>query len=229
MTIVITGGSRGIGRELINYFSQKKGAKIIVLSSNSDKLSDLGKKKNIHLIDVDFAIEDNIYEATEILRTITSEVTILINNAAILINKPFEKITSKELENTYRVNVCSPFILTQQLMPLMGKKEKSHVVNISSMGGFQGSSKFAGLSAYSSSKGALSILTECLAEELKEKNISVNCLCLGAVNTEMLKKAFPGYKANTSAKQMAKFIGDFALSGHHTFNGKVLPVSISTP
>jgi 3-oxoacyl-[acyl-carrier protein] reductase len=229
MTIVITGGSRGIGRELINFFLQIKGAKVIVLSSSPEKLSDLEKKKNLHIVQVDFAIEDNIYEATEIIRTITKEVTILINNAGILVNKPFQKITSKELENTYRVNVCSPFILTQQLVPLMGKKERSHVVNISSMGGFQGSAKFAGLSAYSSSKGALSVLSECLAEELKDKNIAVNCLCLGAVNTEMLKKAFPGYKANTSAKQMADFIGDFALKGHQSFNGKVLPVSNSTP
>ena len=229
MTIVITGGSRGIGRELINYFSQKKRVKIIALSSNSENLSNLAKKKNIHVIDVDFAIEDTIYEATEIIRTITSEVTILINNAAILINKSFEKISSKELEKIYRINLFSPYIFTQQLVPLMGKKEKSHVVNISSMGGFQGSSKFSGLSAYTSSKGALTILSECLAEELKEKNISVNCLCLGSVNTEMLKKAFPGYKATTSAKQMANFIGNFALNGHLTFNGKVLPVSASTP
>ena len=229
MTIVLTGGSRGIGRELINFFLQIKGAKVVVLSSNPEKLVELEKKKNLHIVDVDFSIEDNIYEATEIIRTITKEVTILVNNAGVLVNKPFEKITSKELENTYRVNVCAPFILTQQLVSLMGKKERSHVVNISSMGGFQGSAKFAGLSAYSSSKGALSVLTECLAEELKDKNIAVNCLCLGAVNTEMLKKAFPGYKANTSAKQMANFIGYFALKGHLSFNGKVLPVSNSTP
>jgi 3-oxoacyl-[acyl-carrier protein] reductase len=210
MTIVITGGSRGIGRELINFFLHIKGAKVIVLSSNPEKLKDLEKKKNLHIVKVDFSIEDAIYEATEIIRTITKEVTILINNAGVLVNKPFEKITSKELENSYRINVFSPFILTQQLAPMMGKKEKSHVVNISSMGGFMGSAKFAGLSAYSSSKGALSILSECLAEELKDKNIAVNCLCLGAVNTEMLKKAFPGYKANTSSKQMANYIGDFA-------------------
>lgn len=229
MTVVITGGSRGIGRELINFFLQIKGVKVIVLSSNPDKLSDLERKKNVHIVEVDFSIEDAIYEATEIIRTITKEVTILINNAGVIVNKPFQKISSKELENTYRVNVFSPFILIQYLVPLMGKKETAHIVNISSMGGFMGSTKFAGLSAYSSSKGALSILSECMAEELKEKNIAVNCLCLGAVNTEMLKKAFPGYKAEVSAKQMAKYIGKFALNGHNLFNGKVLPVSNSTP
>jgi NAD(P)-dependent dehydrogenase (short-subunit alcohol dehydrogenase family) len=111
----------------------------------------------------------------------------------------------------------------------MGKKNKAHIVNISSMGGFQGTSKFPGLSAYSSSKAALSGLTECLAEELKDKNIAVNCLAIGAVQTEMLAKAFPGYKAPLSAKQMAEFICNFSLTGHLYFNGKIIPVSSTTP
>ncbi len=229
MTVVISGASRGIGRELVNFFLQKKGVKVIALSSHPDKFKALEKKKNFHAVKADFTIEDSIYEVTENIRTITGEVSVLINNAGVLVNKPYARITSKELELVYRVNVFAPFLLSQQLVPLMGKKERAHIVNISSMGGFQGSSKFIGLSAYSSSKGALSILSECLAEELKDKNIACNCLCLGAVNTEMLKNAFPGYKANTSAKEMADFIGKFALTGHENFNGKVLPVSISTP
>jgi NAD(P)-dependent dehydrogenase (short-subunit alcohol dehydrogenase family) len=97
------------------------------------------------------------------------------------------------------------------------------------MGGVQGSAKFAGLSAYSSSKAALCTLTECLAEELKLENISVNCLALGAVQTEMLSKAFPGYRAPLSASEMAEFIVQFARSGHYYFNGKILPVSSTTP
>ncbi|HXB41041.1 MAG TPA: SDR family oxidoreductase [Bacteroidia bacterium] len=229
MTVVISGASRGIGKELINFFLQKKGVKIIALSSHPEKLRTFEKKKNFHAVKADFTIEDSIYEVTETIRTITGEISILINNAGVLVNKPFSKITSKELELCYRVNVFAPFLLSQQLLPLMGKKEKSHIVNISSMGGFQGSSKFAGLSAYSSSKGALSILSECLAEEFKDKNISVNCLCPGAVNTEMLQKAFPGYKARTSAKEMAAYIGDFALNGNKFYNGKVLPVNNSNP
>ena len=229
MTVVISGASRGIGRELINFFLEKKGLKVIALSSHPEKFRALEKKKNFHSIKADFTIEDSIYEITEIIGTKTNEVGILINNAGLLVNKPFFKITSKELELVYRVNVFAPFMLSQQLLRFMGKKERGHIVNIGSMGGFQGSAKFAGLSAYSSSKGALSILSECLAEELKDKNIASNCLCLGAVNTEMLQAAFPGYKAPTSAKQMAAFIGNFALTGHANFNGKVLPVSLSTP
>jgi NAD(P)-dependent dehydrogenase (short-subunit alcohol dehydrogenase family) len=97
------------------------------------------------------------------------------------------------------------------------------------MGGFQGAAKFPGLSAYSSSKAALAGLTECLAEELKSKNISVNCLAIGAVQTEMLAKAFPGYKAPLKPNQMAEFICNFALTGHTYFNGKIIPVASTTP
>ena len=141
----------------------------------------------------------------------------------------FETVSYTELQKVYQVNVFAPYYLTQQLLPLLGKKSKAHVVNISSMGGFQGSAKFAGLSAYSSSKSAIAGLTECLAEELKEKNISVNCLAIGAVQTEMLAEAFPGYQAPLTPNQMAEYIFDFALKGHQYYNGKILPVSSSTP
>ena len=114
-------------------------------------------------------------------------------------------------------------------MDLLGKKQKSHILTISSMGGFQGSAKFAGLSAYSSSKAAIAGLTECLAEEFKGKNIAVNCLAIGAVQTEMLAEAFPGYKAQLLPFQMAEYIMDFAAKGHLYYNGKILPVSLSTP
>jgi NAD(P)-dependent dehydrogenase (short-subunit alcohol dehydrogenase family) len=105
----------------------------------------------------------------------------------------------------------------------------SHILNIGSMGGFQGSSKFVGLSAYSASKAALHTLTECLAQEFAEKGIAVNCLALGSAQTEMLEKAFPGYQSPVMAFEMGKYIADFALTGHKFFNGKVLPVALSTP
>jgi NAD(P)-dependent dehydrogenase (short-subunit alcohol dehydrogenase family) len=97
------------------------------------------------------------------------------------------------------------------------------------MGGFQGSAKFPGLSFYSASKAALCCLTECLATELKDKSIKMNALALGSVQTEMLDKAFPGYKAPVKAEEIAEFITDFAINGHRYVNGKVLPVSLSTP
>lgn len=230
MTVIVTGASRGIGKELLNFFLDKKAIRVIGISSHCEKLKALQRKRrNFFCVHADFSSDQGIRETVDNIRAITGEVSILVNNAGLLVNKPFANISASELEASYRVNVLAPFVLTQKLLPLMGRKERAHVVNIGSMGGFQGSVKFAGLSAYSSSKGALSVLSECLADELKNKNISVNCLCLGAVNTEMLRSAFPGYAAPTSAKEMAAFIGNFALTGHRNFNGKVLPVSVSTP
>ncbi|HBK70908.1 MAG TPA: short-chain dehydrogenase, partial [Flavobacteriaceae bacterium] len=106
-------------------------------------------------------------------------------------------------------------------------KKGSHVLAISSMGGIQGSMKFPGLAAYSSSKGAIITLFELLAEEYKEEGIAFNTLALGAVQTEMLAEAFPDYKAPTTAKEMAEYIFDFALTGNQFYNGKVLQVSSS--
>ena len=97
------------------------------------------------------------------------------------------------------------------------------------MGGVQGSMKFPGLAAYSSSKGAVITLTELLAEEYKEHAISFNVLALGAVQTEMLEEAFPGYEAPTTALEMANYIYEFALTGNKFYNGKMLQVSSSTP
>ena len=155
------------------------------------------------------------------------KVDIIIHNAGRLVNKPFAQTTQEDFENVYKVNVFGVANLTRICLPYLQKG--SHVVSISSMGGIQGSSKFAGLSAYSSSKGALITLSELLAEEYKENGIAFNVLALGAVNTEMLQEAFPGYEAPISAREMADYIFNFALTGNKYYNGKVLQVSSSTP
>ena len=144
-----------------------------------------------------------------------------------MVAKPFTEISLEELERVYRVNVQAVFRLTQLLMPKFS--DKAHILNISSVGGVQGSVKFPGLTAYSSSKAALVGLTECLAEEYKETDLSFNCLALGAVQTEMLEEAFPGYEAPTTAKDMAAYIFDFSLNGPKFYRGKILTVSKSTP
>ncbi len=225
MTVVITGASRGIGKELINFFLENN-MHVIAVSSNPTKIK---AHSQLKIISADFSHSEEVFAVADKIKKTTKEVNILINNAATLVSKPFKDISVSDFESTYKVNIEAPFFFTQQLIDIMGITKMAHIVNISSMGGITGSAKFAGLSAYSSSKGALSILTECLAEELKDKNIHANCLCLGAVNTEMLKQAFPGYQADVNPKQMAQYIGNFALDGHNYFNGKVLPVSLSTP
>ncbi|MCF8424555.1 MAG: SDR family oxidoreductase [Bacteroidia bacterium] len=227
MNVVITGASRGIGFETAQLFL-KNNHQVFCLTRNTESLENLNNP-NLHIISTDLTSTESIDHAVAVIKSKVSCIDVVINNAGSIVNKPFEKIDYQELEIVYRVNVFAPFYLTQQLLHLLGRHSKAHVVNISSMGGFQGSAKFPGLSSYSSSKAAIAGLTECLAEEFKEKNISVNCLALGAVQTEMLEEAFPGYQAPLKPNQMADYIYDFAIKGHLYYNGKILPVSSSTP
>ncbi len=232
MLILITGASKGIGFEMVKHFAKDPNNLIIAVSRNIEPLTKLVKQNNttsILPLKADITSQLQQKKIYQTIKSLNLNLDVLINNAGQIINKPFEKITAKELQAVYTTNVFAPFSLIQILLPLFHKKNKSHIVNISSMGGFQGSAKFPGLSAYSSSKTALSGLTECLAEEFKTKNIAVNCLALGAVQTEMLSKAFPGYKAPLQAKQMAEYVCEFALTGQNYFNGKIIPVSSTTP
>lgn len=235
MNIIITGASNGIGYHTALLLSKKKDVRILAISRNEKKLLELAEESRKNnpsagLNYLSFDLEN--YNEEKILQKLQqinfNSIDILINNAGKLINKPFEQLTDIDWLGIYQVNVFSPVRLIRTLMPLMGKSVKTHIVNIGSFGGFQGSTKFPGLSAYSSSKAALANLTECLAEEFKDKNIGVNCLALGAVQTEMLGKAFPGYSAPMSPEQMSEFIVEFALNGHKYFNGKILPVTLST-
>lgn len=227
MNIIITGASRGIGFETTQLFL-KNNHQVFCLTRSTETLDSLNDS-NLHVISTDLTSTESIDQSIDYIKSKVNHIDIVINNAGSIINKPFEKIDYQELEIIYKVNVFAPYYLTQKLLHLLGRHSKAHVVNISSMGGFQGSAKFAGLSAYSSSKSAISGLTECLAEELKDKNISVNCLALGAVQTEMLEEAFPGYKAPLKPNEMAEYIYDFTLNGNKYYNGKILPVSSSTP
>lgn len=223
--IVITGTSRGIGYELVKLFA-KNGHQVLALSRNDAPINAL-KLKNVKA----FCFDLGDAEAYEKVETYISEhwghVDVLINNAGKVLNKPFEKTTVIDFEEVYRTNVFGMAELTRLLIPFMAKN--SHVVTMSSMGGVQGSVKFPGLSAYSSSKAAVITLTELLAEEYKESGISFNVLALGAVQTEMLQEAFPGYKAPISPEEIAEYILDFSLKGQKFYNGKLLQISNSTP
>ena len=148
------------------------------------------------------------------------------NNAGALVNKPFAELSHDDISLSFQVNIIGVMGVTQAAVGFMSQ---AHIVNISSIGGFQGSVKFPGLSAYSTSKAALCGFTELFAEEYKDTAITMNCLCLGAVQTEMLEEAFPGYVAPLSADEMASYITEFALNGNKWMNGKIIPVSLTTP
>ncbi|WP_196891815.1 SDR family NAD(P)-dependent oxidoreductase [Aureivirga marina] len=223
--IIVTGASRGIGFELIQLFA-KEGNNVLALSRNITPIENLGIQ-NIKTISVDLTSEEDIHKVQDFIQNSWKHVDILINNAGSLVNKPFLEISQEDFLKVYQVNVFGVAKMTQLVLPFMNKG--SHVVNISSMGGIQGSMKFPGLAAYSSAKGAVITLTELLAEEYKESGISFNVLALGAVQTEMLEEAFPGYQAPVNAIEMATYIKNFAENSGKFYNGKVLQVSASTP
>lgn len=223
--IIITGTSRGIGLEMVKLFS-KLGHRVLALSRNEEPVKSLNLEQ-VETLAFDITSEKDLDKLSEYIAKDWKSVDILINNAGAIINKPFMDSSVAEFKRVYNTNVFGVVGLIQKVMPFLHKE--SHVVSISSMGGVQGSMKFAGLSAYSSSKGAVITLTEMLAEEFKENGPSFNVLALGAVQTEMLEEAFPGYKAPLSASEMAEYIADFSLTGHKYYNGKMLQVSNSTP
>jgi NAD(P)-dependent dehydrogenase (short-subunit alcohol dehydrogenase family) len=234
MNIIITGAGKGIGYETLKIFAKEAEYKVVAISRDLNLPGKLESEpdlkwdtKSVFILPFDLEHEDINASLANRISAFIPSIDILINNAGLLINKPFEDLTDQEFDRLFNVNVKSVFRLVKVLLPLFNVQ--SHIVNISSMGGFQGSVKFPGLSLYSASKGALSVLTECMAEEFKERQIMVNCLALGGVQTEMLAEAFPNYKAPVTPESMAGFIKDFALSGHRYFNGKILPVSLSTP
>lgn len=222
--IIITGTSRGIGYEMALQFANA-GYNVLAISRKTPQI--LIDHENITCLPIDISDENQLLQVSEFVSKTWKKVDVLIHNAGSLLHKNFTEITTQEFQNIYKVNVFAVAELTKICIPFMEKG--SHVVTISSMGGIQGSMKFAGLSAYSSSKGAVITLSELLAEEYKENGIAFNVLALGSVNTEMLQEAFPGYEAPLSAKEMADYIYNFALTGNKYYNGKVLQVSSTTP
>ncbi len=224
--IIITGTSRGIGFDLARLFANA-GHQVLALSRNTKAIQDLASK-NIKFMTFDLCDLEDYNRVEEFVQDVwNNKVDVLINNAGVLLNKSFAETTMNDIEMVYKTNVYGVAELTRVVLPFMNNN--SHVVTISSMGGVQGSMKFPGLAAYSSSKGAVIALTELLAEEYKSSGISFNVLALGAVQTEMLEEAFPGYEAPISSLEMAHYIVDFALTGNKFYNGKLLQVSSSTP
>ncbi len=234
MNIVITGASSGVGFEAVLELILKTENRVVALARSQDKLKKLyeiakGLNPDCELMPAQFDIVHDDYSGGLIpfLRERLGKVDVLINNAGQLINKPFVETSALDFAELLQSNLLGHVKMIQSLLPLMN--EGAHIVNIGSMGGYQGSTKFPGLSAYSATKAALHVLTECLAAELSEQKIRVNCLALGSAQTEMLEAAFPGYESPVQAFEMGKYIADFALTGSKFFNGKILPVAVTTP
>ena len=233
--IIVTGASSGIGFETVLDLTANTDHQVIALARSADKLRKLHEIASslnhdggkLYPAQFDIVYDNYPNSLIPFIQSKFDKVDILINNAGALVNKPFLDTSAEEFAYMLQTNVLGHVNMIKHVVPLMS--EGGHIVNIGSMGGFQGSAKFSGLSAYSASKGALAILTECLAEELKDKGIKVNCLALGSSQTEMFEAAFPGVEAGTLAFEMGRYVAEFAQHGHKYYNGKVLPVANTTP
>lgn len=225
--IVIIGASRGIGKAVVELLAADPKHQVFALARNETALREFDKYSNVTSLPFDLNSASLRLELEQLFAQV-EQIDLLINNAGYLVNKAFSALSHADLCTSYQVNVIGVMESVQALLPKM-ELNGGHIVNISSMGGFQGTMKFPGLAAYSTSKAALCSFTELFAEEYKTSRVKMNCLCLGAVQTEMLAEAFPGYEAPLTAPEMAEYIADFALNGSRYFNGKILPVSLSTP
>jgi len=225
---LITGASSGIGYKTAEHLAENE-ANVIVVARTESSLRELEDKypEQIKALALDITDENSVNEIKKHLSSKGIKLDGIVHNAGLLIAKPFAELTNEDWKNQIDVNLLAPVSVTRNLLGHLN--ENAHILNISSMGGFMGSSKFPGLSAYSASKGALSILTECLTVELADQNIKCNCLCLGAVQTEMLETAFPGMQAPVSADDMGSYVADFLMNGHKFYNGKILPVALADP
>lgn len=222
-TVFITGAGKGIGFEVVKAFLNDPTYNIIATSRNVDRLKDIVDPR-LNIITGDL-ITNYTHIIDEII-TKARSIDIIINNAALILNKEIIDVSSDDINNVMQTNFSVPYKLIRDLYPKL--IHGSHIINISSMSGFQGSKKFKGLSLYSASKAALASLSECIAEEWRDKHIYCNCLALGAVDTDMIKVSIPGLEPTVTASQMAEYIYNFALKGHIYSNGQVIPVTLST-
>ncbi len=224
--IFITGGNRGIGKGLVEIFS--KDNKVFFSARDEHKaksvIESIGNK-NIDYVIMDVADEKNVLEGIESLKEKTDSIDFLINNAGILIPGLKHKIDAVETDDesilkTFNINTVGVLRVCKAVLPMM--QPASRIINISSgMGQMEGMA--TGSIAYRLSKSALNALTIVLSQELSSKDIKVNAICPGWVQTDM-----GGYEATLTVKESVESIMKFALSddfpnGKFLRHGEILP------
>ena len=224
--IFITGGNRGIGKGLVEIFSED--SKVFFSARDEHKaksvIDSIGNE-NIDCIIMDVADERNVLNGIESLKEKTDSIDILINNAGILIPGLKHKIDAVETDDesilkTFNINTVGVLRVCKAVLPLM--RPTSRIINISSgMGQMEGMA--TGSIAYRLSKSALNALTIVLSQELSSKDIKVNAICPGWVQTDM-----GGYEATLTVKESVESIKKFALSddfpnGKFLRHGEILP------
>jgi len=235
MNILITGCSSGIGYQTVLAFARMGAHHITAISRSVEGLNQLkhdfqSLESNSTLDIISFDLSQNNYDylISKLDYSIDNPLDILVNNAGYLVNSSFMETDIEDWKKIFDVNILASVKLIKALYPLFNRTLGSHIVNIGSMGGVQGTAKFEGLSAYSASKGAVNILTESLSVEFAKEHIHVNAINPGAVQTKMLEEAFPGFEAGISAQQMGAYIASFAINNKDVMNGRLVQASLSS-
>lgn len=187
-TVLITGASRGIGKEIATKFA-KNGYNIILNYNKSEKkakdlalsLEKLGARTLLCKADV-----SNDKEVEKMIKNSLStfgNIDVLVNNAGVALSKILQETTSSEIQKTFGVNTFGTINCTKAVVKNMISNKSGKIINISSIWGKVGASMET---IYSASKGAVIAFTLALAKELAPSNISVNCICPGVIETDML-------------------------------------------
>ena len=181
-TVLITGGSRGIGADMVRLFSENGYNVAFTYKSSADAARSLAKECSALAIMADSESEADILSAVDLTRAEYGGINVLINNAAISSFSLFTDLSADEWRRTFRVNVDGAFLYTKAVLPSMISRKCGRIINISSVWGIEGSSCEV---HYSASKAALIGLTKALAKELGPSGITVNAIAPGVIDTEM--------------------------------------------
>ena len=224
-TILIFGGSKGIGFATAKLFL-KKDYKVIIASSNNENLLNAKTQLDdkVTTFHCDIAYNAEVEELFNSLKADSLKLDIIVNSAAMIQNQTIDKISTKDFDQLIKVNLNGAFYIIKNALHNMNPN--SSIINISSLGGLQGYEKFPGFSSYCASKYGVTGLTETLAVELKDYKIRLNAIAPGAVNTEMLQKAAPHLKSNTNPEDIIHiidFLSDYDKSSF--INGSVIPIN----
>lgn len=188
-TIIVTGGSKGIGKVLVENFA-KDGYKVVLNYNKSEEnakniKAELEKQGvNIEIFKADVSKKEEVKELVKFTLEKFQNIDVLINNAGISQTKLFTDITEEEWDNIMNVNLKSAYFTTQEVLSNMINRKKGLIINISSVWGIVGASCEV---AYSVSKAGLDGLTKSLAKELGLSNIRVNSIAPGIIDTDMNK------------------------------------------
>lgn len=181
---IVTGAGSGIGRAIARQFA-REGASICLVGRRLEPLESLAQEIGSAAIAcrADLSRVEDV--APVVARAVEAfgSLNVLVNNAATLIPGAAEDLTVEDWEATYNLNVRAVWLLSREVLPHMRRAGGGSIINISSVLGLAGARNRA---AYASSKGAVTILTKCMAVDHAAEKIRVNCICPGIVETEMV-------------------------------------------